>query len=175
MKPKILCIRILESVFLVLSFGIVMIAAGHGIGPIGYLLIAGRAPEWYFGIVSSWVGIGFIVVGLFRNSPNSYIGQHFIGLIAILISWVYFLLFSEDKLFTLATSIPFLVFSVIHSANLFLFKKIIGGSASEAFDHDFSHWELFPVKTTTVRFFMGVVFIILVVGYLYGREHLRSL
>ena len=47
---------------LIPTYSIALIAAGHGIGPIGLLLIMGRADEWVLGQVAGWASIIWVVV-----------------------------------------------------------------------------------------------------------------
>ncbi len=45
------------GIALAASFGIIMLAGGHGVGPVGLLLFLGAAPEWIPGMVFGWLAL----------------------------------------------------------------------------------------------------------------------
>lgn len=58
-----------------LSYAIVMIAGGHGAGPVGMLMIAVLAPMnlWFPAAALGWAGIALLIVSSFFRSRSAYI------------------------------------------------------------------------------------------------------
>lgn len=82
-----------------------MVAAGHGILPVIFLLVLGRG-YWLIPIFPGLLGIVLLLGGRISSSP--YFWQR-LGAICIFISWTIFLLVSEDRVINLVSSIPFFI------------------------------------------------------------------
>lgn len=110
----------LAAVILVASFAIVIVGAGHGAGPIGLLLVLGSFSAWGFHMTLGWGGVLLTLAALFCSQTRSHVRFAAWGLACIAASWALFFGASEISGFTLVTSIPFLVFSLIRVIQLWI-------------------------------------------------------
>ena len=101
-------LRFLAVVGLLALFGVVMIGAGHGAGPVGLLLVLGRAKEWVPGQVLGWIGVSLCVGAVFRPTRRGYLGTLLFGLGFLVLSVVAFAVPSDAPASTLAFSVPLL-------------------------------------------------------------------
>ena len=70
---------------LIATFSICMIAAGHGVGPIGLLLVLGW-PAWAAPGVAGWLGIVALVIGRARGG-DSGVRLLCAGVVLVALSW----------------------------------------------------------------------------------------
>ena len=70
---------------LLAGFSAVLVAAGHGVGPVGILMVMGDAAPWYFGMALGWPGWALILgslalsLGVLSPSrPTSWLSLHFL-------------------------------------------------------------------------------------------------
>ena len=87
------------------TYLMVVIVAGHGLGPIGLLLVFGRAPEYVIPMASGWLGLVALILTVVLPAQL----WRWIGIAAVILlvsSWASFLMVSEWKFVTIATSIP---------------------------------------------------------------------
>lgn len=93
-----------------------LVVAGHGVGPVGLLLVLGWE-AWAMPVILGWLGMMLLVGGkVFGNSK--ILSQ--IGAVSILVSWA-LILSESEPLINLISSIPFficLLFWFKHSAIL---------------------------------------------------------
>lgn len=89
-----------------LLYGLVMVAAGHGVGQVGLLLVMGWLQVWGLAQLPGWIGIALLLRALFvqdtayrplRGWGTSLLGGSL---------WLFALL-SEAPVLTLTTAIPF--------------------------------------------------------------------
>ncbi|HVU17232.1 MAG TPA: hypothetical protein VHD32_09905 [Candidatus Didemnitutus sp.] len=83
------------GIALVAAFSIIMLAGGHGFGPVGLLLFLGAAPEWVPGMVFGWLAVlleilAFCSIGKKRWKPVAAV-----ALGSFVISAALFVFFSE--------------------------------------------------------------------------------
>src|SRR5438876_10743627 len=88
--------RLCAVVALVALFGAVMIAAGHGAGPIAYLVLFGRASQWLPGQVLGWLGLLVCAIAVFRGTRRSYLATLVCGLGLLVFSAVAFSVAGES-------------------------------------------------------------------------------
>ena len=81
------------------------IAAGHGVGPVGLLLVFGWE-YWSLPVLLGWIGIALLIDGKLFNSLR--LCRQF-GVASISVSWVIFLWKSDMLLSTIIFLIPFLI------------------------------------------------------------------
>ena len=103
---------------LVGSFGVVIVAAGHGAGPIGLLLFLGSFSDWGLHLALGWTGVLSTLAALFCSPARFHVGFAASGLAVLAAAWVLFLTASEGPELTLMTSIPFLVLSAVRGFQL---------------------------------------------------------
>lgn len=104
--------------FLLAGFSAVLVAAGHGVGPVGMLMVMGDAAPWYFGMALGWPGWALILGSLaFSDGMTSRKWQAY-GLALVVMSWCVFVSQTEDLSLTLITSVPFLVATVVRVTQL---------------------------------------------------------
>ena len=92
---------------LIASFSICMIAAGHGAGPIGLLLVRGW-PAWAAPGVTGWLGIVALVFGRGRGG-DSGVRILCAGVVLVGVSWILFAMQSTSPGGTVAFSLPYFV------------------------------------------------------------------
>ena len=113
----VLFTRLLGVVAVLLLFGAIMVAAGHGAGPIGLLLVLGRAVEWVPGQIFGWFGVLLCLASVFREGSRSFLGTLLWGLILLIMSALAFAYASEATNYTLAFSLPLV------GATLFVYSR----------------------------------------------------
>ena len=94
-----------RSIAVGIGYLAVVIFAGHGLGPIALLLVAGRAPEYILPVAAGWLGIAALIFSVVAPA-RFWRPARMIAAILILGSWFAFLGVSERKLATTVTSIP---------------------------------------------------------------------
>ena len=91
---------------LVLTFAATLIAAGHGVGPIGLLLALGWE-HWFTPVLLGWSSIVVLLAGkIIRGRLSQELLRA--GGVLSLVSWVLFSLRAEVLVITLASSLPYL-------------------------------------------------------------------
>src|SRR5437870_3108528 len=93
----------------VLLFHIVVIARGHGAGPIGWLLwsaILKGGGGWFVPLLVGWISLAFMLSAFMPNSAARVSRTAAMVMLAVL--WAIFLALSEYKLGTLISSAPFI-------------------------------------------------------------------
>ena len=116
-------IAIVVAVALVASFAIVMVAGGHGAGPVGLLLVLGSFSAWGLHMTLGWVGVLLTLAALFCSRTRSHIELAWNGLVGLAAAWLLFLTASEDRGFTFLFSLPFLALSVVRGFQLRKLQK----------------------------------------------------
>jgi hypothetical protein len=102
---------------LIASFPPILIVGGHGVAPIGYLLLWAQMS---FLSAIGWCGMFVAAVSAFQ-SPSIRQGViATIGVLILTLAWAGFLVASESHIFTLITSIPFLGFASIRLVQVWL-------------------------------------------------------
>jgi hypothetical protein len=101
-----------HATLLVASFVITVVAAGHGVAPIGLILVFGWNIQWLIPVLLAWLGMGTVVFGRVRTDTVGRRLERLGGLVC-LGSWAWFVARSEAPAFTLLSSIPFLATSIL--------------------------------------------------------------
>jgi hypothetical protein len=102
---------------LVATFGICLIAAGHGVAPIAFIMVFGWE-AWLAPVAAGWLGIAVLLLGLMRARRSGH-GVLYMGAALMLVSWTLFVTRSEFIAATLVYSAPFLGtlgFWLVHTA-----------------------------------------------------------
>ena len=103
--------RLRETLFLLAGFGAVLVAAGHGIGPLALMAVyAWPLPAMRI----AWAGAALIVLRLvpgIRFTRALAAG----GIVCLLISWIMVMRYSEDLRPTIVSSLPFLYLAIRYS------------------------------------------------------------
>jgi len=63
-----------------LAFGCVLIGAGHGVGPIGLVMLAGSPEAWGFPTTVGWVGIALLAISVSFPRRGLYLSLALVGL-----------------------------------------------------------------------------------------------
>jgi hypothetical protein len=92
---------------LVLAFGIVVIAAGHGAAPIGYLMFQGSIRAWCWPVVAGWAAIALLLPSEFVTRNGVHLVLTLTGLGLTVLSWWFFIRESEALTISVLSSIPF--------------------------------------------------------------------
>ena len=108
----------LVAIILTASFAIVIVFAGHGVVPVGLLLVGGSFSAWGFPMTLGWGGVLLTLTALFCSQTRLHCLLAACGLACIVASWALFFGASEASGLTLVTSIPFLVLSFIQAIHL---------------------------------------------------------
>ena len=103
---------------LIAAFAVALVAAGHGLGPIGLLLVLGWG-YWTAPVVVGWAAILLLVVGRAGSSSTGSI-LHRLGGILSLASWALFLSMAEVPSVTMVTSIPYLALLAVWAARVWM-------------------------------------------------------
>jgi len=99
---------IMTIIALVLFYGGVVVAAGHALGPVALILVAGRAPEYIPTMILGWCGILALVIALARSRDRSGAAILMLAVALFGLSWLGVVWVSHLRHLTLATSIPFI-------------------------------------------------------------------
>jgi len=98
--------RLLSVVGILLLYGFVMVAAGHGMGQVGLLLVMGWPQVWGLAQLPGWIGIALLLRALFVQDTvyRSLRGWSttLLGCLLWLFAWL-----SDVPVLTLTTAIPF--------------------------------------------------------------------
>jgi len=98
----------LTTLALIATFALVVIVAGHGAGPLGYLMVFGWG-AWTAAVLLAWVAVALLASGSLVAVGSWRVGAGLLRLggLASVASWVVFVRGSELLPFTLATSLPY--------------------------------------------------------------------
>ena len=92
---------------LVLAFGLVVIAAGDGAGPVGFLMFKGSFRDCGFPMAAGWTAIVLLPISVLVSHNGLYLLITLVGLILLVISWWLFIRETEALAFSLVSSVPF--------------------------------------------------------------------
>ena len=96
------------SIACLASLCFVVVAAGHGVGIVGYILVYG-AEHWLPASVPAFAGAAALVLGAIASQRRWGVWVNLAGCGLTLLSWLEFASTSEFHLITLVTSTPYLV------------------------------------------------------------------
>lgn len=104
------------------SFAIIMLAAGHGIGPVGLLLLFGAAREWIPGMIFGWLALILEFLAFYWVGKKKWKTTAALALGSFVTSAILFILPSEtlryfDAFFG-AFLVPFLVIVIARVAQI---------------------------------------------------------
>ena len=111
------------TVVLVAAFAWIIIPAGHGAGPIGYLMVLGTFSAWGLPLVFGWGGITLLLLAVFCSTASFHASLTIAGLVCIVISWSFFILASEMFRPTLLMSIPFLLLCILRGTQSIILMR----------------------------------------------------
>lgn len=106
---------------LLLSFAVIIIAAGHGAAPVGLLLVLGSPDAWLLPQFFGWCGVALEVFAVFRIKKNNWKLLGAASLATLLVSIVAFVLQSETLRYILELGlfmIPFVLMTILRIAQL---------------------------------------------------------
>ncbi len=84
---------------------VVIVGAGHGVGPIGLVEIFGRAEEYRSGQIFAWIGAVLLILSVVHRFAFRLLAP--LAIIALAISTTLFVRLSEVWPISLATLVPF--------------------------------------------------------------------
>ena len=104
------------------SYAMIMLAGGHGVGPIGLLLFLGAAPEWLPGMLLGWLAIVLEVIAFCRVGKKMWKRYATLAIGGFVLSAVAFVL-ASDTLHHFGAGlgsfmIPFVVSSIVRVAQI---------------------------------------------------------
>jgi hypothetical protein len=91
-----------------MAYGVVVIFAGHGAGPIALLLIFGSPTAWLSSQILGWPGALVSLAALFATSEPSHLSLRFWAASLLLLSMGAFVSRSEVIVFSALTALPLL-------------------------------------------------------------------
>ncbi len=95
-----------------LAYGAVILGAGHGVAPIGLLLVLGDADEWVPPMLAGRLALGLLTVVILLPWRWVYATFEAAGVALLFVSWALFIQYTEVLPVTLAFSVPFLAASI---------------------------------------------------------------
>jgi hypothetical protein len=100
--------RLALTLGLIATFALVVIVAGHGVAPLGYLMVWGWG-AWTAPDLLAWVAMALLANGglVAPGRPVGH-GLLWLGGLASIASWILFIRRSELLPLTLASSLPYL-------------------------------------------------------------------
>jgi hypothetical protein len=101
--------RLFVASAVLIAYGMVIIFAGHGMGPVALLLIFGYPGAWLSGQILGWLGVLASLAALWAKSDSSYQSMRFCGALLLVLSIAVFLSRSEAIAISALTAIPLLV------------------------------------------------------------------
>ena len=113
--------RSLLSAAVLGGHGIVIIGAGHGVGPIALLELFGRAEEYLLAQTFGWLGVALLLLSVIHGLAFRYLAP--LAIVALAISTALFVQLSEVWPISAATSLPFV------GASLFLGRALLSPRA----------------------------------------------
>lgn len=126
-KPPIDILQLIANLVTIVSFGIITLARGHGMVPIGMalamkLLSPGMRMDRWFYIVLALTGSGFILLIGGGFSRHRRVRQRLtvVGMALLAICLVMLFVESDFLLLTFLTSLLFAMFATLSLINLFL-------------------------------------------------------
>ena len=123
----------IPAIALITTYCIAIIEAGHGIGPIGMLLVMGSPSYWFLGQISGWVSIAALIVVTirYRKTKQDLALVQLKVSIGIYLSWVLFaLVASSEGAFWKHLWLHFILSAPFQMA-LLLFVRIFTGAIAQ--------------------------------------------
>jgi hypothetical protein len=96
-----------HTLVLIVTFVVVIIAAGHSVAPVGLLLALGWNRDWLAPVVVGWMAIIVIILGRAWRNGHDLQALRAGGILSGC-SWILFVFGSEARLLTVVLSLPFL-------------------------------------------------------------------
>ena len=93
---------------LVLAHGLIVIIAGHGIGPVALLMVFGSASAWQSGQLLGWLGAVVLLPALLVRSERAQVSLRVWGAGLLLLSAAAFIAHSESRVVSSLTALPLL-------------------------------------------------------------------
>jgi hypothetical protein len=91
-----------------IAYGVVVIFAGHGAGPVALLMIFGSATAWLSSQILGWPGVLVSLAALVARSEAAYLSMRFWGAMLLVLSVCAFVSRSEVIIFSVLTALPLL-------------------------------------------------------------------
>lgn len=112
-EPRSIASRAMIVVLLLVLYGLIPIAAGHGVGTVGMLVFMGNATEWLPG--QGWGGLGALAVLASIGMPTRrwFLVVLTYGNVCLFTSIISFAIPSDALGFSVAASIPFCIVAFI--------------------------------------------------------------
>lgn len=96
------------DVALILAFCCIPIGAGHGIGPLGLLLLDGNLVAWRNPFSVGRIGIALVAIGILIPKRSLYFPLELAGLLMIVLTWLLIAFENGHVVIYFVFSIPFL-------------------------------------------------------------------
>jgi hypothetical protein len=96
--------RFVTVAALVLAHGLIVIIAGHGIGPIALLMVFGSASAWLSGQLLGWLGAILLLPALLVRSEPAQVSLRVWGAGLLLLSAAAFIAHSEARVVSSLTA-----------------------------------------------------------------------
>ena len=100
--------RLLVVGAVLIAYGVVMIFAGHGAGPVALLMIFGSPTAWLSSQILGWPGALVSLLALFARSEPSHLSRRFWGALLLVLSVCAFVSRSEAIVVSALTALPLL-------------------------------------------------------------------
>ena len=98
--------RMLLAGFVCGSYAIAIMAVGHGIAPVGLLLVIGEAEEFERGQLFGWLGLGLMVASVIHDKAFRLVAPP--AMLCLATSMTMFVCLADVWIITAGTALPFL-------------------------------------------------------------------
>jgi hypothetical protein len=101
------------AILVFLSFAITLYVHSRHMTPLGLKMLLGLGNPWRWHIIVGWMGVAFVLGATVSSIPQIVHRWTIVGAGLLFVSWVVLMTRSDAPLFSLVTSVPFLVFLVV--------------------------------------------------------------
>lgn len=119
--------RLSVGIVLLLCYAGILIAAGHGIAPLGFLLVMGNPEVWWAPQLFGWIGVALESAAFFRLSERNWWQIAALSLASLMISAGLFVFQSETLRYLDSDGpllIPILVIFAVRGVQIWTVRRM---------------------------------------------------
>ena len=119
--------RVSVGVAVLLFYAGMLIGGGHGVAPLGYLLVRGNFEVWWAPQLFGWIGLSLGCAAFFRVSERNWWRMSALSLASLLVSAVLFVLQSEtlrDLYSDGPLLIPIFVIFAVRGVQIWIVRRV---------------------------------------------------